>query len=503
MPIVSANLQIPKVPSHPQETRVLEWEGPDDPGNPFNWPQRKKWLVTGLGLFATFISLVNGSIITVAHEAINQEFHVSDQNFPHSYWPVTSWALGGALFSLALLPIMEDFGIRYVFLITYSVFICFLVPFGVAKNFETIIITRFFTGGCVAILGNSVAGIISNTFQGDRSRTVPMSLYIAVYLIASSMGPVLGASIFQFLSWRWIGYIELIWTGALFPLFIVALPESRGSAILRNRAKKLRAKGQKTYTKEELDTTPLYQIVLKSMQRPLFMLCTEPVVSIATLWSAFSLGTIYLFTQSVEQVFGELYGWDAVQAGYLQAAIVTGDVLGWLSTLYTNKWYYNSAKRNTEIPNTPIPEARLYGALVGGFFGVSGGMFVYAWTSYPSIHWIAPAIGLAMVGFGTTAVVIGIANYLVDAYSIYAGSAVAAIGLGENVFIAFLPLAAQSMYATLGFHWASSLLGFVSLILAGAPIAVFIWGRQIRNRSVFMKESTEIRRVNSIALGNV
>lgn len=60
-------------------------------------------------------------------------------------------------------------------------------------------------------------------------------------------------------------------------------------------------------------------------------------------------------------------------------------------------------------------------------------MFLYAWTSYPFIPWIAPAIGLAMVGFGTTGVVVSITNYLADAYSKYAGSAVGAIGLGENI----------------------------------------------------------------------
>jgi hypothetical protein len=34
-------------------------------------------------------------------------------------------------------------------------------------------------------------------------------------------------------------------------------------------------------------------------------------------------------------------------------------------------------------------------------------MFVYGWASYTSIHWMAPTVGLAMVGFGTTAVIAG------------------------------------------------------------------------------------------------
>ncbi|KAF5856042.1 hypothetical protein ETB97_007985 [Aspergillus alliaceus] len=129
------------------------------------------------------------------------------------------------------------------------------------------------------------------------------------------------------------------------------------------------------------------------------MICTESVVFITTLWSAFSLGTIYLFTQSAEQVFGELYGWDAIKGGYVQAAIVIGELIGWICRLLTNHWYYKSALRNTEIPGVEIPEARLYQALVGGLVGVTG------------------AICLAMVGAGSVCVIVSIANYLVDAYS--------------------------------------------------------------------------------------
>lgn len=480
------------------DTVIVTWDGPDDPRDPFNWPLRKKWWAIGLGLSASFVSSMNGTIISVAHKAINEEFHISNATFPNSYWPITSWGIGGALFPLVLFPVMEDFGIRTVFLVTYFFFICLLIPIGLAHNFTTLIVVRFFSGGCVQLLSNVSAGIISNVFEGDRARSVPISLYVAVYLAATSMGPVFGSSIFQFLSWRWIGYIEAIWTGAFFPIFIIGLPESRGSVILLAKAKRLRHEGKSAYTAEELEHTPLYQVVVKSVQRPLYMLCTEPVVFVATLWAAFSLGTIYLFTQSVEQVYGELYGWDAVQAGYVQISIVIGEIFGWGFCVFTNRWYYASAAQNTETPGIPIPEARLYPSVIGGFFGVTGGMLVYGWTSYSAINWMVPTIGLSMVGFGTTAVVVSIANYLIDAYSKYAASALGAVGLVENTSIAFLPLAATAMYTNLGFQWASSLLAFRSLALVATPFAVLKWGKKIRSRSPFMKEAVIDRRRDSI-----
>ncbi|OCL14726.1 MFS general substrate transporter [Glonium stellatum] len=489
-------------PYHDPDAVIVTWDGPDDPQDPFNWPLRKKRWAIGLALFASFVSSTNGTIISVAHKVINEEFHVSDATFPNSYWLTTSWGMGGALFPLILFPVMEDFGVRPVVLGTYFFFICSLIPVGLAQNFATLIVVRFFSGGCVQLLSNAVASVVSNVFQGDRARSVPISLYVTTYLAATSTGPAVGSSILQFLSWRWIGYIELIWTAALFPIFIIGLPESRGSAILLARAKRLRREGKNAYTAEELDHTPLYQVVIKSVQRPLYMLYTESVVFVATLWAAFSLGTIYLFTQSVEQVYGELYGWDAVQAGYVQVAIVVGEILGCGLCVISNRWYYASAVRNTEAPGTPIPEARLYASIIGGFFGVTGGMFVYGWTSYPTIHWMAPTVGLAMVGFGTTAVVVSIANYLIDAYSMYAASALGAVGLAENTSIAFLPLAATAMYTNLGFQWASSLLAFVSLALVATPFVVLTWGKEIRSRSPFMKEAIIERRRESIAADN-
>jgi MFS family permease len=473
-----------------KDVEVIGWNGVDDPENPFNWATRRKCIITTVCLLATFTTLINGTIITVAHEAINEEFGVSDAAFPHSYWPVTSWALGGAVFSLVVLPLMEDFGVRTGFLSLYFVFMCFLIPQALAQNFATLIVSRFFSGGCVAVLANTAASVISNVWEGDHARSIPMASYITAYLTGSSLGPVVGAVIFENLSWRWISWMQLIWYAVLFPIYCIFLCETRGNIILENRARKLRKTGRRVQVYHEQDQMPLWPRLKQSIQRPIYMLCTEPVVFVCALWSAFSVGTVYLFTQSVEQVFAGLYGWSATQAGYVQAAIVIGEALGWSAAYVSRRVYFASIPRNKEAPGSPIPEARLYMSLVGSVCGVFGGMLVYAWTAYPFLPWIAPAIGLAMVGYGIDVVIIGIADYLFDAYAKYAGSAVAAVVLGENLFAAFLPLAAQSMYTVLGFHWASTVLAAAALLLSFVPILIIACGRTLRRRSPFMKEAT-------------
>ncbi|KAL4988499.1 aldehyde dehydrogenase family-domain-containing protein [Aspergillus falconensis] len=464
----------------------LSRDGDHDPGNPFNWPILRKWALTYLAAMTSFLTMMNGTIITVAHFEIAELFNIDETAFPHTYWPVTTWAVGGACSALFLLPLAEDFGTRPVFLVTYFIFLCFLVPQAVAQNFATLVVTRFFAGACVAILANTAAGVIGNVWDTEWSRSIPVSLYIFGYMAGSSMGPVIGAAIFQSLSWRWIGYMQLIWFGALFPIYYFFLYESRGDIILAQRAREMRKSGKDILPEHTGHSKLNVQNLIISSTRPVILFCTEPVLFVSTLWSAFAIGTLFLFTQSVEQVFMGLYSWTVSQTGYVQAAVVIGECIGFLFSFLSRKLYFASASRNTEVPNTPIPEARLYMAVLGGLFGISGGMFTYAWTSYSFVPWIAPTISLAMVGAGSVLVVTGVSDYVVDAYSQFAGSAIGAVATGENIFSAFLPLATMSMYDNLGFQWASTLLAFVSLVLALVPMLMFVWGREVRARSRFM-----------------
>jgi len=486
--------------NHDKDVIVVNFDGPDDPQMPANFPRWRQIAITGLVLWSTLVVLSSGSLFVPAHEAIAEEFNIDESSFSHTYWPVTTWALGAAIFAMFILPLMEEFGVYYAFLGSWLTMTIFTIPQAVAQNFATIVVTRFFVGGSVAIIANCACSVIVSLWsEKPKICSALIGQWIVCYLVGNSIGPVIGAVIFENLGWRWTFYMQIIYYSIMFPFIAIILQETRAEAILLSKARGMRKQGLRAYTKAELDPTPLVGHILKSAQRPVMMLCTEFVVTTSTIWSAFLFGNIYLFTQSSEQVFITLYGWTATQSGYLLAAVVIGELIGIIGPIANDYFYFRSAKNNPENPGQPLPESRLYTATVGGLLGVTGGMFVYAWTSYSDLPWIGPAVGLAMVGFGVTVVVNAIANYVVDAYANYAASAVAAIALGENVFIAFLPFAAQPMYTRLGFQWASTLLAFVSLALSAFPFVMIRYGKKIRQKSPFMEASVPIHRPTGTA----
>ena len=125
------------------------------------------------------------------------------------------------------------------------------------------------------------------------------------------------------------------------------------------------------------------------------------------------------------------------------------------------------------------PEYRLPPLVVGAFF-IPAGLFLYGWSAQYKTHWIVPIIGTALVGIGNIAVFMCITSYLVDAFTIFAASALAANTVVRSIMGALLPLAGQSMYASLGLGWGNSLLGFIAVACIPVPWALMKYGEKLR-----------------------
>ncbi|KJX95167.1 MFS multidrug transporter like protein [Zymoseptoria brevis] len=473
-----------------EEKHFVDWEGPDDPENPFNWSDKRKWLITITTCFISVLLGLPAGAYGVATPQMKALWSIDETNFPYISFGLVTWNMGAAIAPLVFVPLTENTGRMPGYFASYVLFLLFLLPSALAPNFATILVTRFFAGGASSVAINIVGGTITDIWRGDRARSLPMSIFALSGVVGIALGPFIGGAITTSLSWRWIYWIQLIIDGGLLPIFYFILTETRGDVLLMKRAQKLRKEGYKNVTSPlEQDDTGLLAAIRISFLRPTKMLTSEFVVIAFTLWVSFAWGILFLFQSSVPLVFSQVYAFSTFQVTLVQLAVSVGALLATLLNPLQDALYLSSAHRNTERPGKPIPEARLYTAVPGSLI-FSAGMFWFGWTSREDIHWIVPTFGLGCVGVGVYSIYLSVVNYLADAYEKYAGSALSAASMGRNVFGAFLPLATPALYGTLGTAWASSLVGLIGLALSAVPVVLLVKGQEIRAKSPFMLEST-------------
>ena len=147
-----------------------------------------------------------------------------------------------------------------------------------------------------------------------------------------------------------------------------------------------------------------------------------PICFLVALYASFCYGILYMQLGGVPIIFAELRGWPAVSSTLPFLGIFLGACFGcginsYNQTLY-NKAYHAAGDR-------AVPEKRLPPMMLGSVLFASG-QFVMGWTADPQFPWIAPVIGLVMLGTGFFTIFQAALNYLVDTFTEYAASAVAA-----------------------------------------------------------------------------
>ena len=106
----------------------------------------------------------------------------------------------------------------------------------------------------------------------------------------------------------------------------------------------------------------------------------------------------------------------------------------------------------------------------------------------------------ASFGFGMVIIFLAITSYLIDAYTSYAASVLAANSLLLSLFAFAFPLFTQYMYENLGIHWASFVPAFLALACVPAPFLLYKYGAAIRLHGPYAAQSEGIIH-NTASLG--
>jgi DHA1 family multidrug resistance protein-like MFS transporter len=184
-------------------------------------------------------------------------------------------------------------------------------------------------------------------------------------------------------------------------------------------------------------------------------------------------------------IFSELRGWRPLPASLPFLCVLLGAVLGAAANVY-NQTLYNKAYRAAH--NRAVPEKRLPPMMLGSVL-FSAGQFLMGWTAAPAFHWLCPCVGLVLLGTGFFTVFQAALNYLVDTFTLYAASAVAANTFLRSVFAGGFPLAVGPLYRNVGVGPGSSITGGFAALLVPVPFVFYWFGREIRARNRWSRGS--------------
>jgi hypothetical protein len=201
--------------------------------------------------------------------------------------------------------------------------------------------------------------------------------------------------------------------------------ETNPRAILDKKARALRKKtgNGHLYTDwDEPDQKPLTKLGV-AFKRPFKLLATQPIVQFIGIYMAFLYGLMYLVLSTFAGLWINSYH-ETISIGGLNY-ISTG--LGFFAGSRFNAFFQDRVYRRLKARNGGVakPEFRIP-LMIPGSILVPIGIFIYAWTSEYTTFWLWPNVGVFIVTVGMIICFQSMQVYVVETYSRYAASAVAA-----------------------------------------------------------------------------
>ncbi|TCD61997.1 hypothetical protein EIP91_007637 [Steccherinum ochraceum] len=476
----------PQFADNGQNSLIIDWEGPDDPQNPKNWTFKHKWAATTVVSAFTFTSPLASSMCAPASSKMAEEFGV--HSIVVTEMMTSTFVLAYAVGPLFLGPLSEIFGRSRVLQLANLWFLAWNLGCGFAQNTGEIIAFRFLAG-----LGGSAPLAVGGGVLGDlwspEQRGKAMAIYSLAPLLGPVIGPMAGAWIAQKTTWRWIFWSITIADAAVQALGLVYLQETFAPTLLARKADRIRkamdqekANMTRIRTVYDSDDRHWQNIMKKALLRPFSLFIREPIIQLLGLYMAFVYGLLYLFLTTIPTIFQDVYHQKLGISGLHYLAFGFGLVLGAQINMRFLDYIYKRLKdKNGGVGR---PEFRLPTMLPGTIL-MPVGLFIAGWAARPSVHWIVVDIGMAFVGAGVILNFQGVQTYVVDAFTLHAASALAAVAFLRSLCGFGFPLFAPSMYNALGFGKGDTILACVAIVI-GCPSPILFWkyGERIRRASM-------------------
>jgi MFS family permease len=149
----------------------VTWDGPDDPENPKNWTNKKKWAATLIVSSFTFISPVSSSMVAPALPAMARELNIT--NSVEQSLILSIFVLAYAVGPLFLGPLSEINGRVIVLQLANLFYLAFNIGCGFAKTKGQLIAFRFLAGlgGSAPLAVRDISSSLAESSPPTRAHT--------------------------------------------------------------------------------------------------------------------------------------------------------------------------------------------------------------------------------------------------------------------------------------------------------------------------------------------
>jgi EmrB/QacA subfamily drug resistance transporter len=166
---------------------------------------RRVWLISGVVILGSAMSILDTTIVNVALDTLGRELH---STITQIQWVVTGYMLALA----AVIPLSgwaaKRFGPRRMYLISLVLFTAGSALCGLSTSTAELIVFRVLQGvggGMIMPLGMMMMADAA----GPKRMGRVMSIVAMPMMLAPILGPTIGGVIVDNISWRWIFYVNV------------------------------------------------------------------------------------------------------------------------------------------------------------------------------------------------------------------------------------------------------------------------------------------------------
>ena len=471
----------------PQKTSdgniLVDWYTTDDPANPQNWSNKKRGFVVLQMCLYTFTVYCGSAIYTSSELGVMQKFNVSptEASLPLSLY-VLAYGIGPLLFApLSEIPVV---GRNSVYTVTFLLFVILSIPTALVNNFAGLLVLRFLQG----FFGSPCLANGGATMQ-DMYSLLKLPYALTIWVAAAYCGPSLGPLISGFAvtaeGWRWSLW-EILWlAGPVFILMFLCVPETSTPNILLRRAARLRALtgDKRLQAQSEIDQKGLRPsaVIIDALIKPMEITVKDPAIAFVNIYTSLVYGIYYSFFEVFPLVYPVYYGFSLGMIGVVFTCVLVSCILG--IAVYVAYLYFYLVPDIIKH-GLRAQESRLEPALFAAF-GPPIGLFIFAWTARPDVHWIASVIGITIYGSTVFVVMQCIFVYVPLSYPKYAASLFASNDFFRSAFACGSILFGRPLFINLGVGKGTSLLGALSTLGVVGMFVLYFTGARLRARSKF------------------